>query len=527
VVFVSIWWEGEQKEPVAKAPRQIIFTPPPTPNGDLHLGHISGPYICADIIKRHLLTQGKQVSLIVGTDKNQSYVDLKARQKGVSAQAVYEQYSQSIMRTFDCAGIGYDEVHDCDSHFHLDFVHGVVQRLLDMGIMQIKNHDSVTCPSCQIEVFDAFARGRCPTCGASSNGCVCEDCGSPNNSYNLKDVACTLCGGVPTVTQTKKGVLDLARCADSFTRSEFEITAPPKLETYLQQQGAKTLDEYVVTFNAEWGVPCLHHELSGQTYLAWIEMAAGYLAAVYKSVFGEETSSVDAAIERLNNTDFEIIHLMGFDNSFYYAHLYPLLFAALGLRALRITFVVNEFLLLEQSKFSTSRNHAIWANDVFTTPAVADWYRFYLSLKRPDANRENYDGSEFESFRDTTRATLTELFAVHRERLDRHYVGVVPEPGSWTRSHQDYAAFFNGHNTHLLNALGVPNGYAVKQYAGAVKQLVDVLIRFQRLTTGHFMDSTELDERRTSMFLEAQAMTLLREHLGCIMPQVTREMAYL
>lgn len=526
VGFMSIWWEAEQQEPGAHATRQIIFTPPPTPNGDLHLGHISGPYICADIIKRYLRSQGTPASLIVGTDKHQSYVDLKARQKGVPAQHIYEQFSQSIMRTFDGAGIGYDEVHDCDSHFHLEFVHDFSQRLLDKDIMQIKEHDSATCVSCQIEVFDAFARGGCPTCGASSNGCVCEDCGSPNNSYNLHDVSCNLCGNAPTTQRRKKGVLNLAGCAESFARAGFQVTAPPKLEKYLLKQRATTLDEYVVTFDAEWGVPSRHAELRGQTYLAWIEMAAGYLAALYKSVFGEETRSVERAIERLNDADFEIIHLMGFDNSFYYAHLYPQLFAALGLRGLRITFVVNEFLLLEQSKFSTSRNHAIWANDVFTTPAVADWYRFYLSLKRPDAHRENYDCNEFESFRDTTQASLTELFTVHRQRLNEHFAGVAPEPGSWARLHQEYAALFDWHKIHLRNALGIPNGYAVKQYAGSVKQLLDVLIRFQRLTSEHFTAMAKRDECRTSIFLEAGAMALLREHMGCIMPQVTREMDY-
>jgi methionyl-tRNA synthetase len=526
VEFMSIWWEDGGKEPEARATRQIIFTPPPTPNGDLHLGHISGPYICADIIKRYLLSQGTPASLIVGTDKNQSYVDLKARQKGVSARNVYEQFSQSIMRTFDKAGIGYDEVHDCDSHFHLEFVHDFIQRLLEKDIMQIKHHDSAWCASCRIEVFDAFARGGCPTCGASSNGCVCEDCGSPNNSYNLHDVSCNLCGGTPVARRGNKGVLDLAKCVAGFARAGFQITAPPKLEKYLSEQRAATQNEYVVTFDSAWGVPSRLPELNGQTYLAWIEMAAGYLAALYKSVFGEETSNVEWAIERLNDADFEIIHLMGFDNSFYYAHLYPQLFAALGLRALKITFVVNEFLLLDQSKFSTSRNHAIWANDVFTSPAVADWYRFYLSLKRPDDNRENYESSEFESFRDTTRANLAQLFAVHRQRLDEYFAGDVPQPGSWAQLHQEYAAFFDRHKIHLCNALGVPNGYAVKQYASSVKQLLDVLIRFQRLTTGHFNEAAERDERRTSMFLEAEAMALLRLHLGCIMPQVIRELDY-
>lgn len=524
VEFMTIWWENAESQSESRTTRQILFTPPPTPNGDLHLGHISGPYICADIIKRYLQSQGTPASLIVGLDKHQSYVDLKARQQGISARDVYKQFSRSILCTFDNAGIGYDDVHDCDSHFHLEFVHDFIQCLLAKDILQIKPQNIAWCADCRIEVFDAFARGGCPTCHATSNGCICEDCGSPNNSYNLHDVSCNLCDATPTLQQGKKGVLDLGRCAGDFVHASFQVTAPPKLEKYLLKQQALAQEDYVVTFHSEWGVPSRHPQLRGQSYLAWIEMAAGYLAAIYKSVFGEEVSDVERAIERLNGADFEIIHLMGFDNSFYYAHLYPQLLAALGVRALKITFVVNEFLLLDQLKFSTSRNHAIWANDVFTSPAAADWYRFYLSLKRPDVNRENYDRSEFESFRQSSLADLTQLLAIHRQRLDGQFAGVVPQPGSWTRLHQEYDTFFNRHKIHLGNALGVPNGYAVKQYASSVKQLLDVVIRFQRMTSSDFEDSADHGERRTSMYLEAQAMALLRLHLGCIMPQVIGEL---
>lgn len=524
VEFMSIWWEDLESEAEPRTTRQILFTPPPTPNGDLHLGHISGPYICADIIKRYLQGQGTSASLIVGLDKHQSYVDLKAQQQGVHARDIYEKFSRSIMCTFDNANIGYDDVHDCDSQFHLDFVHDFIERLIAKDILQIKEQTIAECTGCQIEVFDAFARGGCPTCHAPSNGCVCEDCGSPNNSYNLHDVSCNLCGATPTQRRGKKGVLDLGRCGADFVNAGFQVTAPPKLENYLLKQRALAQEDYVVTFQSEWGVPSRHPELRGQSYLAWIEMAAGYLAAVYKGVFGEEVSDVERAIERLNAADFEIIHLMGFDNSFYYAHLYPQLFAALGVRGLKITFVVNEFLLLDQLKFSTSRNHAIWANDVFTSPAIADWYRFYLSLKRPDVHRENYDRSEFENFRQSALADLTQVFATHRQRLDGQFAGVVPQPGSWTRLHQEYGTFFNQHKVHLSNALSVPNGYAVKQYASSVKQLLDVVARFQRMTCGDFEASADHGERRTSMHLEAEAMTLLRLHLGCIMPQVICEL---
>lgn len=524
VEFVSVWWTDVEVHSVPRSTRQILFTPPPTPNGELHLGHISGPYICADIIKRYLQCQDTKVSLIVGLDKHQSYVDLKARQEGRTAREVYEQFGRSILCTFNSASVEYDELYDCDSHFHLEFVQNFIQLLFDKDILQIKQQDIAWCADCRIELFDAFARGRCPACNASSNGCVCEDCGCPNNSYNLHDLSCNVCGATSRLYQGQKGVLNLGLCAVDYEHAGFKITAPPKLEKYLLKQHALKHNEYVVTFHNEWGVPSSHPELTGQSYLAWIEMAAGYLAAIYKSVFGVEVTDVKFAIERLNNADFEVIHLMGFDNSFYYAYLYPQLFAALGLQALKITYVVNDFLLLDQQKFSTSRNHAIWANDVFTSPSIADWYRFYLSLKRPDSKRENFDRDEFESFCQNTLADLTQLFTIHRQRLDEHFSGGVPQPGSWTRLHEEYYMFFNRYRIQLSNSLSVPNGYAVKQYAHSIKQLLEVIVRFQRITSGDFVDSADRGEQRTSIYLEAEAIALLRLHLGCIMPQVIGEL---
>ncbi|MBB5448367.1 MULTISPECIES: class I tRNA ligase family protein [unclassified Paraburkholderia] len=525
VQFISIWWDDKVEPVTDDSTRYVVFTPPPTPNGDLHLGHIAGPYISADIIRRHLRSQGKIAHLIVGTDKSQSYVDLKARQRDVSAQNVYQRYTQSIMQTFERAGIEYDAVHDCDSEFHVAFVHDFIRLLLDKGILRIHLNGSAYCDNCRVEVFDAFAKGSCPSCGASSNGCVCEDCGSPNNSYDLGNLCCNLCGAVPVSRQFPKGVLDLERCRGLFAEAAFQINMPPKLATYLQVQDARPMDDYVVTFQGDWGIASQYPMLAGQTYLAWIEMAAGYVAALYKAVFNEETSNVEQAIERLNKADFEVIHLMGFDNSFYYAYLYPRILAAIGLRGLKITFAVNEFLLLEQLKFSTSRGHAIWANDVFTSAQITDWYRFFLSLKRPEASRENYQSDEFERFRLECSERLSTLSSCHQTRLDRFSGGVAPvEAGSWNRLQIEYAAFFARHEQHLLNTLSAPNSYTVKQYANAVQQLIDSISHFQRLTSAHYLDGAAPDERRTSLFIEAGAVVKLHEHLACLMPNVTREL---
>ncbi|QPN47422.1 class I tRNA ligase family protein [Priestia aryabhattai] len=525
VEFMSIWWETKDQPRALDSTSYLIFTPPPTPNGDLHLGHICGPYIAADVIRRQLRHLGKQAHLVVGTDKSQSYVDLKARQRGESAQALFNHYADSIMQTFHQAGMEYDSVYDCDSPAHTPFVHDFVRSLQAREVLHLRPETTAWCEHCSLEVFDGFARGACPHCASPSNGCVCEDCGRPNNSHDLAQLHCNLCGNTPVFRSQVKAVLDLQACRLHFAQHPLQIEAPARLETYLTRQEQLPAQDFVVSAHSDWGIAGHDPALKGQTFLAWIEMAAGYIAALYKGTFNAEPKSIDEAIARLNQANVEVIHLMGFDNSFYYAYLYPRLFAALGLNRLRISFVVNEFLLLEQSKFSTSRNHAIWAKDVFSDPETTDWYRLYLSVKRPEGQRENYRHEEFEAFRNDVASNLQHMTRLHHERLLGFNAGVAPlEGGSWTREHEDYSAFFDQQLRHMHTSLTAAGGYSVKQYANSLMNLIDGLQRFQRLTQHHYCAGAIDSERKTSLYLEANAMLGLRQHLGSLMPIVTGQL---
>jgi len=525
VEFLSIWWESEIQPNTVDTTRYLIFTPPPTPNGNLHLGHICGPYIAADVIRRQLKNQGKKAHLVVGLDKSQSYVDLKARQRGEPTDALFDHYASSIMKTFDQASVEYDSIYDCDSPAHKPFVQDFVRSLQAREVLHLRQQPSAWCEHCSLEVFDAFARGKCPHCGSASNGCVCEDCGRPNNSYDLAQLHCSLCGNPPSSRSQIKATLDLNACRLHFANAPLSIEAPARLATYLKHQEQLPAQDFVVSACSDWGIEGHDPALKGQTFLAWIEMAAGYLAALYKGNFDAEPQSVEEAINRLNESDVHVIHLMGFDNSFYYAYLYPRLFAALGLRRLKISFVVNEFLLLEQSKFSTSRNHAIWAKDVFTDPETADWYRLYLSVKRPEGQRENFRHEEFAAFRTDIASRLLQMTQRFYERLDRYNSGVEPpEGGSWKRDHEDYSSFFDRQMRYMDSSLTAAGGYSVKQFANSLMSLIDGLSRFQQATQQYYLASATDTDRKTSLYVEASTMRGLRQYLSCLMPTVVGQL---
>lgn len=519
--LLSIWWESNNYRQENNAVKNIIFTPPPTPNGSLHLGHISGPYISADVIKRYLQSCNKSVDLIVGTDKNQSYVELKAKQTKENPQNIYSTFTDSIFETFDKASVSHDYIHDCNADFHKEFAKKFIQLMFSKGLIQVEVSDALMCSSCDDEIFDAFVVGNCPTCGAKSNGCVCEDCGSPNNGHDLLNSRCNVCDTPSSKVQQPKGVLDLAKCRSYSDTAMSQINATGKLQEYLNRQNGKQhMDGYVVTYTSKWGMPSDQSALTGQVNLCWIEMAAAYIASIYKCLFQDESTDVEAVIEKLNSAKFNVIHLMGFDNSFYYAYLYPQIFAAVGIKNLKITFVVNEFLLLEQSKFSTSRNHAIWANDVFSSPDVTDWYRFYLSVKKPENSRENYDPSEFIAFKDETNQQLRSLFELNSTRLKTYFNSTVPTYDALTPEQAEYSEYFLSQQVYICSCLSTQENYSVKKYAVAVKELIEKITRYQQKTAFYFNEAPDIEHLKANMVIECKIISILRTHLSCLMPSL-------
>lgn len=521
--FISVWWEPPALSMDCSDPF-VIFTPPPTPNGDLHLGHISGPYISADVIKRHLAQRGVTAKVIVGTDKSQSYVKLKARQLGLAPQQVYAGFTKSIMRTFDSSSILYDNFYDCEDPSHEQFTKGFVDLMMRRHLMDIQLSETLYCQTCDHEVFEAFAVGRCLQCGARSNGCVCEDCGTPNNSYDLVSVKCTACDAIPIRRSKPKGILDLGKCAAAFPAASSNMTLDSKLSEYLNGISKKGILKYVVTFESDWGVPCAQPELEGQIYLGWIEMAAGYLSAIYQSLFEMKPKTVEEAIDRINHKNANIIHLMGFDNSFYYAYLYPVLLTSLGLKPLNITFVVNEFLLLSEEKFSTSRNHAIWANDVFTDEISTDWYRFFLSVKKPEGRRENYEPCEFDKFRSDTSAKLEKIYKEHLSRLgDFPFADLYQSETLETTS--QYANYIKAQRAKLSKYMSASEVYSVKHYAQAVLEMIDDISTYQAENRKLYASTMCPKQQRELIRVEHVSIKTLHSFLVPLAPNLAQSLA--
>src|ERR1044072_3881411 len=185
--------------------KTLVIATPPTPNADLHIGHLSGPYLRADIYTRYLKMKGAEVYYFTGTDDHQSYVAYKAKQVGLACPETASQYGDAMFETLKAAGIALDHYpRPWQSRHHIPLAQDFVKKLTSDGNLIAKDAPSLFCEVCNIYLYEVHVRGKCPHCGSASNGNACEDCGRPNDCVDLQEPACNHCGNKPIVRSFKR-----------------------------------------------------------------------------------------------------------------------------------------------------------------------------------------------------------------------------------------------------------------------------------------------------------------------------------
>jgi methionyl-tRNA synthetase len=375
----------------------LLTATPPTTNGDLHLGHISGPYLGADIFKRARELFDDEVLYISSTDDNQSYLLTKSFQERRAPKKVVEDYSSKINKSLAMANIKMDAFTSPDTDIHRKYVQDFFSDLYNSGHIIPRELEHCYCEPCNQFLYEAFIKGKCPHCLSSSGGNFCEECGNPNDPLQLVDAQCTLCGGPPTIKRETVFIFPLEPLRDQLTQyyNENHKKWRPHLSAWYKKLLSDKLIDVHVSNVSDWGVKIQIEGYSTQSINVWFEMLPGHLATLAAQnkklsmdfQWGKEESS----------NSLNIIQFFGFDNSFYYAVLHIAALIAKGYRCPE-TFIINEFYLLENRKFSTSRKHAIWASE-FLEKENSDIVRLYLSLTGPENEQTNFSLSEFERFK--------------------------------------------------------------------------------------------------------------------------------
>ncbi len=383
------------KPDVSSSGPTIITATAPTPNGPLHVGHMSGPYLAADIAARAARARGENVLTVSGLDPHQNYVPAKAAIEGRSTGEVLDEYETLIRRALRAARVSYDVFIDprADGGYRAA-VASLLDELVASKAAVVEEVTLARCAGCRLTLHHAHVTGGCPLCGAQSGGGTCEGCGAFTTATNLRDARCARCGGPPSPLRAEIPLLRLENYREALTTTWAAAALPYRVCALMEHYLRAGLPDVPLAYPTDWGIA---YGPEGQRIDVWAEMGLGLLSQV-AARFDPAAHTADGYIAAWRKAG-RCWHFLGIDNAFYFGLLFPATFAGAGMAPGWLGgLVVNEFYRLDGLKFSTSRNHAVWAHELFTgeDPAMV---RLYLCWDRPDRYESDFTPRSFNAFR--------------------------------------------------------------------------------------------------------------------------------
>lgn len=533
LVFFDLYWRdparSAQAATAGPADRRrfgdrpvFVFSTPPTPNGDLHLGHLSGPYLGADAFVRFQRMNGVNAWHLTGSDDYQSYVADRARRDDQAPADTAAHFSAEIAATLELMDIRPDQytVTHADPAYP-DGLRAFFSRVVASGAATLHTSTALFDSETGDYLYEAAVSGGCPGCGAPTNGNICEECGAPNLCEDLTQARAGRSSQPPRRGRIARYCLPLHDFRKHIAAHHSLGRVPARLQELAHRVFARAAFDLPLTHPSRWGVAPAEPGVDGQVIWVWPEMAYGFLHGI--EALGRRLGQrwrADAPQQ-----DWKIVHFFGYDNSFYHSVLYPALYklAHPGWEP-DIDYNVNEFYLLENQKFSTSRKHAIWGKDVLDGDSV-DAVRFFLARTRPEGRRTNfrpaaYDEELKSTLIDTWQRWLTDLGT----RVEGWYDGQAPDAGTWTPEQTAFLGKLTTRLTAVTQSLG-QDDFSLNRAAQELDGIVQDVTRFAE--SEYLLAGLDLwkDRTRTAVALELAAARLLARCAAPVMPRFAERLA--
>nr|WP_095534024.1 class I tRNA ligase family protein [Streptomyces prasinopilosus] len=535
LVFLSLYWrDAGRSARAAAAPSHLayaadanrpvfVFSTPPTPNGDLHLGHLSGPYLGADVFVRFQRLNGVEAYHLTGSDDFQSYVADVARREGRTPREAAAHYGTEIAATLALMDIEPDQyTATSQDTSYPDGLRAFFSRLVASGGVMPSEGAALLDADSGRYLYEVDVSGGCPSCLSPSGGNICEECGEPNLCADLVGPRLSHSAGRPTVGSVTRYSLPLHTLRSDIARHHRSGRVPARLRELTERVLDRASLNVALTHPSSWGVTPAETDTPGQVIWVWPEMSYGFLHGI--EVLGRRLGRDWEAGQP--SDDWQLVHFFGYDNSFYHAILYPALYRlAHPDWTPRIDYHVNEFYLLEGEKFSTSRRHAIWGRDILT-PQTVDAVRFHLCLTRPEGRRTNFDRHGYETvLRNTLIGGWQSWLGDLGGRVVKDHAGLAPDAGRWTPQHNAFLDRLSGRLTELTASLG-KDGFSLNAAASALDGIVQDTVRFTCTEhTGTLTHGPWSSEARTATVLELAAARLLARGAAPVMPRFAARLA--
>lgn len=410
------------------AERIFIGVAWPYANGPLHLGHIAGAYLPADIFARYHRLKGNEVLMVSGSDQHGTPITLRAEQEALSPREVAFRYHEQFVDCWQKLGISFDLFTSTGTANHAHVAREIFLDLLGKGYLYRDNMPQAYCPCCQRFLPDRYLEGICPHCGSpGARGDVCDDCGKPMSNVDIQGFHCRFCSSTPRFEISEHFFLRLSAFEDKIRSWMAER---PFWRRNVSGTTRKFLDEGLkdraVTRDMDWGVPVPQAGFEHKRMYVWFEAVIGYLSASKEWAIsrGEEEAWRPFWQEKTRS-----FYFVGKDNIFFHTVVWPVMLMGCGNLNLPYDIPANEFLTIEGKKLSTSRNWAVWLSDCLER-YDPDPLRYVLAANMPETGDADFSWREFlRRNNDELVATYGNLAHRALTFAYRHFDGKVPAPG--------------------------------------------------------------------------------------------------
>ena len=374
--------------------RFIVTITPPTPNGDLHIGHIAGPFLAADVFTRVQRQRGHDCVLVSYSDDYQSYMLRKGLETGVDPVLLARRNTDRIEASLSAINIRPDNwMRPHGNPWFAEAVAEVFGKLRDAGFIEFRDSLEAYCPGCDVWGYEAFARGNCNYCGAESDASQCENCAQAPDAELMTDLRCKLCSQPSQWKPTHRAFLKLAAFRPVLRARLLDRKWRAPLDGWLSDT-LEHLHDWGVTRPGDGGLD-LQPDGSCRVH-TWFMGLAGYMAAFRE--YAANTGQPDLFRRYWQSGQGSLVHFLGFDCVFSHAIVYPAQLSVLSDLKVQQRFVPNQFLKLDGLNLSTSRNHAIWVGDL-AHDACADSARLYLASIAPEETEGDFRLQHFLNWR--------------------------------------------------------------------------------------------------------------------------------
>ena len=404
----------------------------PYANGPLHLGHIAGAYLPADIFARYHRLKGNEVLMVSGSDQHGTPITIKAEEEGKTPDKIAQRYHNNFLNSWKSLGISWDIYTSTGTANHAEVTHDMFLTLLKNGYIYKSSTSQPYCPDCKRFLPDRYVEGICPYCNdTGARGDQCDQCGKPLNAAELNQPRCAHCGTPPEFRETEHFFMKLSAFQNRLTewvekQDHWRLNVRNFTLGFLKEG----LNDRAITRDIDWGITIPVEGFEHKRIYVWFEAVIGYLSA------SKEWAKNTGQPEKWRDfweKEAKGYYFIGKDNTIFHTMNWPAML--MGYEGLNLPYDVpaNEFLTIESKKGSKSRNWAVWVND-FLERYDPDPLRYLLSINMPETSDTDFTWAEF------VRRNNDELVATYGNLVNRvltftykNYNGKVP-------SHEDMGA---------------------------------------------------------------------------------------